>query len=105
MGINKDFLYKTIEEKRLNNSDTIAASEEIDKEILMKMLKNPVNENIYLKQVIKAKDCEIKNLQSKILELSKQAQINYELGLNVKKSIEIVMTIASKLGILGASKE
>ena len=104
MGINKDFLYKTINEKGIGHKDTISASQELDKEILLEMLKDPVNENIYLKQVIKAKEYEIKNLQKRILELTEQAQMNYESGLTAKDSIEIVMTIASKEGIINASK-
>lgn len=104
MGISKVKLYESIEIKGINHKDTLAASEELDKEILKEMLKNPVTENIYLKQVIKAKDCEIKNLQNRINELTMQARMEYEKGKSAKDSIKLIMTIAEREGIVGEIK-
>ena len=38
-------MYSCINEKGLNHADTIAASEELDKEVFKEMLKDPVVEN------------------------------------------------------------
>jgi hypothetical protein len=103
-SLKKQKLYESIEIKGINHKDTLAASEELDKEILKEMLKNPVTENIYLKQVIKAKDCEIKNLQNRINELTIQAQIEYEKGKSANDSINLIMRIAEREGIVGEIK-
>ena len=48
-------MYHCIDNLGLNAKETIAASEELDQEVLAEMLKDPIVENIYLKQVVKAK--------------------------------------------------
>lgn len=76
---------------------------EILEESLEEMLKDPKVENIYLKQVIKAKECEVKNkdneiatLKRRILELSELAQMMYEVGINARKAIQNVQRMAEK---------
>lgn len=76
---------------------------EILEERLEEMLKDPKVENIYLKQVIKAKECEVKNkdneiatLKRRILELSELAQMMYEVGISARKAIRNVQRMAEK---------
>lgn len=100
MGLNKQKLYNAIEEHGLLHPKTIIASEELDHEVLQEMIKDPIVENIYLKQVITDKDCTIKNLQQRIMELSTLAVEKYEKGSSAKTAINMSVQIAISEGIL-----
>lgn len=98
--MNKDKLYEAINKNGLNHKETIAASEEINQEVIKEMLKDPKTENIYLKQVIKAKDLTIEKLNRRIQELSELAQMRYEAGAPANDSIKLVVKIATSEGTL-----
>lgn len=102
--MNRDKMYSCIDKLGLNHKETIVASQEIDKEVFKEMLKDPGVENIYLKQVIIAKNYEIKDLKNRIDILTRQAQKEYENGKSAKDSIELVMRIAEREGIVGEVK-
>lgn len=87
----REELYKSIMEKGINHKETIKASEKLDKEVFKEMIKNPVNENIYLKQVIKSKDEEIRRLNRLILDLSEVAVMRVETGETVQEAINSVV--------------
>lgn len=87
----REELYKSIVEKGINHKETIKASEKLDKEVFKEMIKNPVNENIYLKQVIKSKDEEIRRLNRLILDLSEVAVMRVEAGETVQEAINSVV--------------
>lgn len=98
--MNKDKLYEAINRNGLNHKETIAASEEINQEVIKEMLKDPKTENIYLKQVIKAKDSAIEKLNRRIQELTELAQMRYEVGESANDSIKLVVRIATSEGTL-----
>ena len=98
--MNKNKLYEAIEKNGLNHKKTIAISQELEQELLKEMLKDPRTENIYLKQVIKAKDSAIEKLNRRIQELTELAQMIYETGASANDSIKLVVTIASSEEIL-----
>lgn len=98
--MNKDKLYEAINKNGLNHKETIAASEEINQEVIKEMLKDPKTENIYLKQVIKAKDSAIEKLNRRIQELTELAQMRYETGESANDSIKLVVRIAMNEGTL-----
>ena len=98
--MNKDKLYEAINKNGLNHKDTIAASEEINQEVIKEMLKDPKTENIYLKQVIKAKDSAIEKLNRRIQELTELTQMRYETGESANDSIKLVVRIATSEGTL-----
>lgn len=98
--MNKDKLYEAINKNGLNHKDTIAASQELDQQVLKEMLKDPKTENIYLKQVIKAKDSAIEKLNRRIQELTELAQMRYEAGTPANDSIKLVVSIATSEGTL-----
>lgn len=98
--MNKDKLYEVINRDGLNHKETIAASEEINQEVIKEMLKDPKTENIYLKQVIKAKDSAIEKLNRRIQELTELAQMRYEVGESANDSIKLVVSIATSEGTL-----
>ena len=87
----REELYKSIMENGINHKKTIKASEKLDKEVFKEMIKNPVNENIYLKQVIKSKDEEIRRLNRLILDLSEVAVMRVEAGETVQEAINSVV--------------
>ena len=102
--MDKDKMYYCIDNLGLNAKETIEASEELDKEVLKEMLKDPVVENIYLKQVVKAKEYRIAKLEEIIRNLRRNRRINdlaeiatmgVEIGLKAKESIGLVLNIAS----------
>lgn len=107
--MNKDKMYKYINEKGLNHADTIAASEELDKEVFKEMLKDPVVENIYLKQVVKAKDYRIAKLEEiirnlrrmnrRINDLAEVAVMLNETGLPARDSVKLSVHISQVKGI------
>ncbi len=94
--MNRDNLYKSIDKNGINHKETISASEELDKQVLQEILKDPKVENVYLKQVIKGQDYQIRNLQRRILELSEIAQMKYESGIPARESISLVVNIAKE---------
>lgn len=107
--MNRDKMYSCINEKGLNHADTIAASEELDKEVFKEMLKDPVVENIYLKQVIKAKDYRIAKLEEiirklrkmnrRINDLAEVAVMLNETGLPARDSVKLSVHISQVKGI------
>ena len=101
----REKMYTSIDENGLNHEDTIAASQELDQEVLEEMLKDPIVENIYLKQVIKAKDYRIEHLENiikdfsrrerRVKDLAEVAAMKHEAGLKAKDAITLVVTIAA----------
>lgn len=105
MGEKREKLHQAIDQYGLESKEALKASEELDQEVLKEMLKDPKNEVIYLKQMLLAKDCEIKRLQMRLIELSCEAQMNYEAGdLTAIDSVKVVVTIANKGGLQGEFK-
>lgn len=96
MGLCREKMYKSIEKNGLNHEETIIASKELDKDVLNEMLKDPKVENLYLKQVIKAKDYQIRDMQRRIMELTEIAQMKYEAGASALNSVKLVVNIANK---------
>ena len=101
-------MYSCINEKGLNHADTIAASEELDKEVFKEMLKDPVIENIYLKQVVKAKDYRIAKLEEIIRNLRGTRRVNdlaelavmlNETGVPAQDSVRLSVYIGQVKGI------
>lgn len=106
--MNRDKMYSCINEKGLNHADTIAASEELDKEVFKEMLKDPVIENIYLKQVVKAKDYRIAKLEEIIRNLRGTRRVNdlaelavmlNETGVPAQDSVRLSVYIGQVKGI------
>lgn len=107
--MNKDKMYYYIDNLGLNAKETIEASEELDKEVFKEMLKDPVVENIYLKQVIKAKDYRIAKLEDIIRKLRKKnrrindlaevAVMLNETGLPARDSVKLSVHISQVKGI------
>ena len=107
--MNRSKMYACINEKGLNHADTIAASEELDKEVFKEMLKDPVVENIYLKQVIKAKDYRIAKLEDiirklrkmnrRINDLAEVAVMLNETGVPAEDSVKLSVHISQAKGI------
>lgn len=104
----RERMYAAINKNGLNHSDTISASQELDKEILEQMLKDPKVENIYLKQVIKAKDCKIAELEEtikslrsyrRIKDLAEVAVMLNEVGMPAQESVKLSMCIGQVKGI------
>lgn len=106
--MNRDKMYSCIDNLGLNHADTIAASEELDKEVLEEMLKDPVVENIYLKQVVKAKEYRIAKLEEIIRNLRRNRRVNdlaevavmlNETGIPAKDSVKLSVYIGQVKGI------
>ena len=106
--MNKDKMYHCIDNLGLNAKETIAASEELDKEVFKEMLKDPKIENIYLKQVIKAKDYKIEKLENIIRNLRSTRRTNdlaeiavmlNEIGAPAKDSVKLSVCIGQVKGI------
>lgn len=99
--MNREKLYKEINEKGLRHKDTVKASQELDKVVLVEMINgDSVVENIYLKQVIKAKEAIIDNLTQRIIELSEIAAMRVESGESAITAIGIVTAKAYREGLL-----
>lgn len=106
--MNRDKMYYFINEKGLNAKETIAASEELDQEVFKEMLKDPKIENIYLKQVIKAKDYRIAKLENIIRNLRGTRRVNdlaelavmlNETGVPAQDSVRLSVYIGQVKGI------
>lgn len=104
----RERMYASINKNGLNHPDTIAISQELDKEILEQMLKDPKVENIYLKQVIKAKDCKIAELEEtikslrsyrRIKDLAEVAVMLNEVGMPAQESVKLSMCIGQVKGV------
>ena len=87
--MNKNKMYKYINEKGLNHADTIAASEELDKEVLAEMLKDPKIENI------------IRGLRAnrRVNDLAEVAVMLNETGIPAKDSVKLSVYIGQVKGI------
>lgn len=101
-------MYYFINEKGLNAKETIAASEELDQEVFKEMLKDPKIENIYLKQVVKAKEYRIEKLEEIIRNLRGARMVNdlaelaamlNETGMPAKESVKLSVYIGQVKGI------
>ena len=101
-------MYYCIDNLGLNAKETIAASEELDKEVLAEMLKDPKIENIYLKQIVKAKDYRIAKLENIIRGLRANRRVNdlaevavmlNETGIQAKDSVKLSVYIGQVKGI------
>lgn len=107
--MNRDKMYYCIDNLGLNAKETIAASEELDKEVFKEMLKDPVVENIYLKQVVKAKEYRIAKLEEiirnlrrmnrRINDLAEVAVMLNETGLPARDSVKLSVHISQVKGI------
>lgn len=106
--MNRDKMYYFINEKGLNAKETIAASEELDQEVFKEMLKDPKIENIYLKQVVKAKEYRIEKLEEIIRNLRGARRVNdlaevavmlNETGVPAKESVRLSVYIGQVKGI------
>ena len=107
--VNKDKMYYCIDNLGLNAKETIEASEELDKEVLKEMLKDPKIENIYLKQIVKAKDYRIAKLEEiirnlrrmnrRINDLAEVAVMLNETGIPAKDSVKLSVYIGQVKGI------
>lgn len=106
--MNKDKIHSFIDNLGLNAKEIISASEEIDKEVLEEMFKDPVVENIYLKQVIKAKDYRIAKLEEIIRNLREARRVNdlaevavmlNETGVPAQESVKLSVHISKIKGI------
>lgn len=107
--MNRDKMYSCIDNLGLNHADTIEASEELDKEVLKEMLKDLVVENIYLKQVVKAKDYRIAKLEEiirnlrrmnrRINDLAEVAVMLNETGVPAEDSVKLSVHISQVKGI------
>lgn len=106
--MDKDKMYYCIDNLGLNAKETIEASEELDKEILAEMLKDPKIENIYLKQIVKAKDYRIAKLENIIRGLRANRRVNdlaevavmlNETGIPAKDSVKLSVYIGQVKGI------
>ncbi len=106
--MDKDKMYYYIDNLGLNAKETIEASEELDKEVLKEMLKDPVVENIYLKQVVKAKEYRIAKLEEIIRNLRRNRRVNdlaelaamlNETGMPAKESVKLSVYIGQVKGI------
>lgn len=87
--MNRDKMYSCINEKGLNHVDTIAASEELNKEVFKEMLKDPKIENI------------IRNLRStrRTNDLAEIAVMLNEIGVPAKDSVKLSVCIGQVKGI------
>lgn len=107
--VNKDKMYSCIDNLGLNHADTIAASEELDKEVFKEMLKDPVVENLYLKQVVKAKEYRIakleeiirnlKKMNRRINDLAEVAVMLNETGVPAEDSVKLSVHISQVKGV------
>ena len=107
--MNKDKMYYYIDNLGLNAKETIEASEELDKEVLKEILKDPVVENIYLKQVVKAKEYRIAKLEEiirnlrrmnrRINDLAEVAVMLNETGVPAEDSVKLSVHISQVKGV------
>ena len=107
--MDKDKMYYCIDNLGLNAKETIEASEELDKEVLKEMLKDPKIENIYLKQIVKAKEYRIAKLEEiirnlrrmnrRINDLAEVAVMLNETGIPAKDSVKLSVYIGQVKGI------
>lgn len=109
MEMCREKMYTSIDKNGLNHKETIAASEELDQEVFKEMLKDPVVENLYLKQVVKAKEYRIAKLEEiirnlrrmnrRINDLAEVAVMLNETGIPAKDSVKLSVYIGQVKGI------
>ena len=101
-------MYYYIDNLGLNAKETIEASEELDKEVLKEMLKDPKIKVIYQEQIIKAKDIRIAKLEEiirnlrvtrRVNDLSELAAMLNETGMPAKESVKLSVYIGQVKGI------
>lgn len=106
--MNRDKMYTCINEKGLNHADTIAASQELDEEIVKDMLKDPVVKCNYLERVIEAKDIRIAKLEEiirylrgnrRVNDLAELAVMLNETGVPAQDSVKLSVHISQVKGI------
>ena len=104
----RDKMHKEINNSTsLTDDSVVKASQELDQKILAEMIRqDPKIENIYLKNVIKSKDQEIRTLQNKLYakqrieDLAEIAVMKHEAGLNALGAIQLAIIEAKKEGII-----
>ena len=109
MEMCREKMYTSIDKNGLNHEETIAASEELDQEVFKEMLKDPVVENLYLKQVVKAKEYRIAKLEEiirnlrrmnrRINDLAEVAVMLNETGVPAEDSVKLSVHISQVKGI------
>ena len=109
MEMCREKMYTSIDKNGLNHEETIAASEELDQEVFKEMLKDPVVENLYLKQVVKAKEYRIAKLEEiirnlrrmnrRINDLAEVAVMLNEAGVPAKASVKLSVYISQVKGV------
>lgn len=106
--MNRDKMYACINEKGLNHADTIAASQELDEEIVKDMLKDPVVKCNYLERVIEAKEIRIAKLEEiirclrsnrRVNDLAELAVMLNETGVPAQDSVKLSVHISQVKGI------
>lgn len=108
----RDKMYEQINNSSsLVENNVVKASQELDQNILAEMVRqDPKIENIYLKNVIKSKDQEIRTLQKKnyenevklqrINDIIESAVMRFETGMMAINAIDLAKKQAKKEGIL-----
>ena len=107
----RDNMYNQINKsERLTDDSVVKASQELDQKILAEMLaQDPKIENIYLKNVIKSKDQEIRTLQKKnyenevklqrINDIIESAVMKFECGMMAINAIDLAVKQAREEGL------
>lgn len=94
----------------LTDSNVVKASQDLDQKILAEMVRqDPVIENIYLKNVIKSKDEQIRTLQNELLKATAQekrikdiiegAVMRFESGMMAINAIDLAVKQARAEGL------
>ena len=109
MEMCREKMYTSIDKNGLNHEETIEASEELDQEVFKEMLKDPVVENLYLKQVVKAKEYRIAKLEEiirnlrrmnrRINDLAEVAVMLNETGVPAEDSVKLSVHISQVKGV------
>ncbi|MBP3930810.1 MAG: aspartyl-phosphate phosphatase Spo0E family protein [Peptostreptococcaceae bacterium] len=108
MEMHREKMYTSIGKNGLNHQDTIAASQELDEEIVKEMLKDPAVKCNYLERIIEAREAKIKRLEEKIRNLRRVRRINdlaelaamlNETGMPAKESVKLSVYIGQVKGI------
>lgn len=107
----RDKMHKEINNSTsLTDDSVVKASQELDQKILAEMIRqDPKIENIYLKNVIKSKDQEIRTLQKKnyenevklqrINDIIESAVMRFETGMMAINSIDLAVKQAREEGL------
>lgn len=106
--MNRSKMYYCIDNLGLNAKETIAASQELDEEIVKAMLKDPVVKCNYLERVIEAKEIRIAKLEEiirylrgtrRVNDLAELAVMLNETGVPAQDSVKLSVHISKVKGI------